>query len=161
MRRLVPAIQLVSSKRGDQVQILTQIKRYVRVVFTDAKTSERSVGEFYFTPDDTTIQFRVGSLNANTGASSTLVSMSTLSSMKNLERCEAIRKQLGYLKLPVLRNRKRSFFFGESDFDTFGPGSALLKSPAEMGMDEIYGGEDVDPNLKIDFVQSFPQRKNF
>ena len=149
MRLLVAAIQLVSSRRGDRVTIEKQIDRYLRVTFTDKTTAEESVGEFYFTPDDTTVQFRVGSLSQNPSA---VPSKST----KNMERCELIRKELRYLKLPVLRNRKRALFFAESDFDTFGPGSASLGPPAEMTTGELEGRQDVDPKLKIDFLESFP-----
>ena len=77
-------------------------------------------------------------------------------SLRNLERAEMIRKELRYLKLPVLRNRKRSLFFVESDLDTFGPGSAALGPPAEMKTGELEGRQDVDPKLKIDFLQQFP-----
>lgn len=80
-------------------------------------------------------------------------------SVRNMDRSEVIRKQLGYLKLPVLRNRKQAFFFGESDLDTFGPGSAALGPPAEMRTGELEGiGRDVDPKLKIDFLQQFPKQ---
>jgi len=156
MERLIPAIIFTSSKRGDDVQILKQENRYIRVLFTDNKTLERSVGEFYFTPDDTTVQFRVGSLVTSSSNASMMSAAASLSSMKNLERCEAIRKQLGYLKLPILRNRQRLFFFGESDFDAFGPGSASIGSPAEMRRDELEGLPEFDPNLKTDISQKFP-----
>jgi hypothetical protein len=149
MKALVPTIQLVSSRRGDSVVIILQIGRYLRVLFTDGKTGEQSVGEFYFTPDDTTVQFRVGTTAKNAGILS--------SSLNNMERCELIRKELRYQKLPVLRNRRRTFFFVESDFDTFGPGSASLGSPAEMKMGELEGRQDIDPKLKIDLLQGFPR----
>jgi hypothetical protein len=148
MRLLVPTVQLVCSRRGDQAQILMQQDRYLRVLFTDGKSGEKSIGEFYFTKDDTTVQFRVGSLLS--------ASVPFSSSLRNIERCEMIRKELRYLKLPVLRNRKRSLFFGESDLDSFGPGSAALGPPAEMRTGEIEGRQDVDPKLKIDFTQQFP-----
>jgi hypothetical protein len=148
MRRLVPGIQLASSKQGDQADVLLNQDRYLRVLFTDGKTGEKSVGEFYFTPNDTTVQFRIATLGAGAG----------FGSMKNIERAETIRKELRYLKLPVLRNRKRSLFFIESDLDTFGPGSAALGPPAEMKTGELEGrgSDDVDPKLKIDLMQQFP-----
>mmetsp|Transcript_26709 Transcript_26709/g.59352 ORF Transcript_26709/g.59352 Transcript_26709/m.59352 type:complete len:310 (-) Transcript_26709:112-1041(-) len=152
MRLLKPSIELVCSKRGDQYQYLVENGRYLRVIFTDSKTKEKSVGEFYFTPNDTTVQFRIGSLGGSSGISS---------SLKNMERSEMIRKQLRYTKVPVLRNRKRSFFFGESDLDTFGPGSAFLGPPAEMSDGEIEGRLELDTkrDLKIDLMQSFPVQK--
>lgn len=148
MKLLVPTIQLVSSRRGDRVEIVEQSGRYLRVLFIDSKTGEQSVGEFYFTPNDTTVQFRVESLSGSPGLLS--------SSLRNMERCELIRKELRYQKLPVLRNRKRTFFFGESELDTFGPGSAALGPPAEMTTGELNGRQDVDPKLKIDLLQGFP-----
>ena len=146
MKRLVVSIQLVSAKRGDTVDILQREGRYLRARFRDAKTSEVSVGEFYFTPNDTTVQFRVASVNG-----------SALFSLRNLERCEMIRKQLGFQKLPVLRNRKQAFFFGESDFDTFGPGSATLGPPADMRTGDLDGRQEDDPKIKIDLLQLFPK----
>ena len=154
MRLLLPTIGLVCGRRGDEVRLLLKDGRYLRVVFTDGKTSEKSVGEFYFTPNDTTVQFRLGSLIDGSNTSS-------IGSMKNIERAEMIRKELKYTKLPVLRNRKRSLFFVESDLDTFGPGSAALGPPAEMKNGEIEGRESdyVDPKLKIDLLQQFPYAK--
>ena len=149
MRLLIPAIQLVSSRRGDRVEIISQTGRYLRVLFTDSRTGESSTGEFYFTPGDTTVQFRLGSNLQNAGMLS--------SSLRNMERCEMIRKELRYQKLPVLRNRKRALFFAESDFDTFGPGSAALGPPAEMTTGELEGRQDVDPQLKIELLQGFPR----
>lgn len=109
MRLLKPSIELVCSKRGDSVQYLVEDGRYLRVIFTDNKTKEKSVGEFYFTINDSTVQFRIGTLTPG-GGSAGLIS----ASIKNIERAEMIRKQCRYTKIPVLRNRKRSFVFGES-----------------------------------------------
>jgi uncharacterized protein (DUF1499 family) len=127
MSRLVSSLQRVTSRRGDRLDILLEQDRYVRVLFTDGKTGEGSIAEFYMTPNDTTVQFRI----AGTSAASFL-------SLRNMDRAELLRKELGYLKLPVLRNRRRSFLFVESDaLDSFGPGySPAAKSPAEMTRDE-------------------------
>jgi len=147
MRLFIPTALLTASRRGDRAEVQLQRGRYVRILFTDGKTAEQSIGEFYFTPDDTTVQFRVGSIGGGTG----------LSSLRNMERCEQIRKSLRYLKIPVLRNRKRSLLFVESGLDTFGPGSAALGPPAEMATGELEGRQDVDPKLKIDVLQQFPR----
>ena len=148
-KRLIPAIEISSGKRNEKVKIVFQQDRYTRVLFEDTRTAEQSIGEFYFTPNDTTVQFRLASSSPNT----------SMLSVRNMDRSEVIRKQLGYLKLPVLRNRKQAFFFGESDLDTFGPGSAALGPPAEMRTGELEGiGRDVDPKLKIDFLQQFPKQ---
>jgi len=132
------------------VKVIQKEGRYLRILFTDGKTGERSNGEFYFTPNDTTVQFRVGTINPGKSIAS--------SSTKNLERCELIRKELRFLKVPVLRNRKRLLFFAESDYDSFGPGSAALGPPAEMTTGELEGrgSDDVDPKMKIDVLQNFP-----
>jgi uncharacterized protein (DUF1499 family) len=143
MKRLVPALQIVTNRRNEQMQVEVQEGRYLRVVFIDG-LRDTSVGEFYFTPNDTTVQFRIAS---TAGFSSKL---------KNIDRAELIRKELRYLKLPVLRNRRRSLFFVESDLDTFGPGSTVLGPPAEMTTGELEGRQDVDPRLKIDLMQQFP-----
>jgi hypothetical protein len=34
---------------------------------------------------------------------------------------ESVRIRLGWEEVPILRNRRRAFFFGESPFDDFGP----------------------------------------
>lgn len=150
-KRLIPAIEAAFEKRNEHVRIILQEGRYTRILFEDAKTAEQSIGEFYFTPDDTTVQFRIASSPSPSNAPSML-------SLRNMDRSDLIRRQLGYLKLPVLRNRKRVLFFGESDLDTFGPGSASLGPPAEMRTGELEGiDRDVDPKIKIDFLQQFPK----
>ena len=157
------AIQTTSKEHDDTVKILYQEGRYLRVLFTDGSSGEQSIGEFYFTPNDTTVQFRIGT----TSTSSSLLGRS----LSNNERSERIRKALKYTKVPVLRNRKRTFFFVESDeLDGFGPGSAMLGPPEEMSPGELNadggmggrtsrGSDNVDPKLGIDLVQSFPYSK--
>jgi hypothetical protein len=155
MQRLVVALVKVSARRGDDLRFLVRQGRYVRVAIVDAQSQESSVGEFYLTPNDTTVQFRIGSL------AGTHKSFSPFSnSLSNLERSEELRKELRYLKVPVLRNRRRSLFFVEADgLDSFGPGSAALGPPAEMTTGELEGRQDVDPRLKIDLLQQFPLRR--
>mmetsp|Transcript_52253 Transcript_52253/g.126277 ORF Transcript_52253/g.126277 Transcript_52253/m.126277 type:complete len:408 (+) Transcript_52253:1-1224(+) len=171
MRLLRPTIELVSSKRGDKCETLIQEGRYLRVLFEDKKTREQSIGEFYFTPNDTTVQFRIGTVPSSSSSPSSL--LTAFGSQRNIDRAEEIRKELRYLKIPVLRNRKRSLFFVESDLDTFGPGSAALGPPEEMKRSDVDRGGDismkkssgsssgrlsdnVDPKLKIDLLQQFP-----
>ncbi|KAL7525431.1 hypothetical protein ACHAWF_001358 [Thalassiosira exigua] len=181
MDRLILALR-TTLRRGDDVEVLYREKRYLRALFADA-SGEKSVGEFYFTPDDTTVQFRIGSAAGSS-------SLSLLAgSLSNAERAERLRKALRYLKVPVLRNRKRAFFFAESDdLDGFGPGSAALGPPEEMSPGEMAldgamrlgfeaasglgssggaaaggagrrtrrGSDEVDPRARIDWVESFP-----
>ena len=160
MKRLIPAIQVVSQKqRGDHVEIQLQEGRYLRVLFRDKATGEESIGEFYFTPNDTTVQFRIGSTASGKDAhNNDNDNNKSFASLKNIERAEMIRKQLRYTKIPVLRNRSRALFFGESNFDTFGPGSAMLGPPAEMSTGELEGrlSDNVIPK-KSDFLQMFPR----
>lgn len=106
MDRLVTTIQLVSASRGEQFAVQLKEGRYLRGIFTDTGSQDVSVGEFYFTPDDTTVQFRIASAN-DRGVASVFFSPSSL---RNMERAEMIRKAMGYLKLPVLRNRRRTLF---------------------------------------------------
>ena len=110
------------------------------------------VGEFYFTPNDSTVQFRI----AENRLSEDGIFPANFRSLRSIDRAELYRKELGYLKLPVLRNRRRSLFFVESDLDTFGPSGAALGPPAEMRTGELEGRQDVDPRKKLDAVQSFP-----
>jgi hypothetical protein len=135
MDRLVTTIQLLSASRGERFAVQLREGRYLRGVFTDAGNHETSVGEFYFTPNDTTVQFRIASTSDRDAA----MDLFAPASLRNMERAEMIRKSMGYLKLPVLRNRRRTLFFGESDLDTFGPGSAALGPPAEMTTGELEG----------------------
>lgn len=152
MGRLETAITKVTQHRGGEVRFLLKQGRYTRVVFNDAKSGEKSVGEFYFTPNDTTVQFRIGSLEAGTGVPFS-------QSISNMERSEDLRKELRLLKVPVLRNRKRSFFFVEADgLDTFGPGSTSLGPPAEMKTGELEGRQEEDARLRIEPLQQFPFR---
>ena len=112
------------------------------------------------------ISYMFSSSSATTKATSLLGR-----SLSNNERSERIRKALKYTKVPVLRNRKRTFFFVESvELDGFGPGSAMLGPPEEMSPGELNedggmggrtsrGSDNVDPKLGIDLVQSFPYSK--
>ena len=171
MDKLILAIQTTAKDHDDTVKILYQEGRYLRTLFTDGSSGEQSIGEFYFTPNDTTVQFRIGT--TSTSSSATTKATSLLGrSLSNNERSERIRKALKYTKVPVLRNRKRTFFFVESDeLDGFGPGSAMLGPPEEMSPGELNedggggmgrtsrGSDNVDPKLGIDLVESFPYSK--
>ena len=132
-------IRVLVDQQG--ARLLVQEGRYLRVVLG----ADQAIGEFYFTPNDTTVQFRIAASSSNNNNWSRR--------SNNLqERAEHVRQSLSFDKLPVLRNRKRSLFFVESEWDTFGPGSAALE--AEMRTGE--GRQDLDPKLKIDAVQGFP-----
>ena len=124
MDQLILTLESISRQHGDDLKLLNQEGRYIRVLFTDGSSGEKSIGEFYFTPQDTTVQ-----ISANVFGRS----------LSNMERSERLRKALRYLKVPVLRNRKQRLFFVESDLDGFGPGSAALGPPEEMSPGELIG----------------------
>ena len=140
MDRLILALESISRQHADEMQVLYQEGRYIRVLFTDGSSGEKSVGEFYFTPHDTTVQFRLGSTTTTSSSSMGGVTSMLGGSLSNMERSERLRKALRYLKVPVLRNRKRTLFFVESELDGFGPGSAALGPPEEMSTGELNGG---------------------
>ena len=72
--------------------------------------------QFYFTPNDNTIQFR--SLRRER-LNNYPISLPDFGA--NRERLENIRIALNLETVPVLRNRRRVLFFIESPFDSFGP----------------------------------------
>lgn len=82
-----------------------------RLISVEFLNSDHSIDdtEFYFTPNDTTIQFR------------SLRRQNKLDFGMNRKRLESIRIALGFEFVPILRNRRRTFVFVESPFDTFGP----------------------------------------
>jgi len=95
-------------------KILVDDDRYIRVEFSDSSGVDEI--EFYFTPNDYTIQFRAYRKSDNN-----LSQFRFLNNDSNRNRLEKLRIQLGFEEIEVLRNRRRFFIFGESPFDTFGP----------------------------------------
>jgi uncharacterized protein (DUF1499 family) len=102
----------------------SQAGRYIHVTFHNSDNTIDET-EFYFTPNDNTIQFRSfrkdGSWDNGT----------------NRKRVEKIRQQLSLEYVPVLRNRRRVLFFMESPFDTFGPPTILF----DQLIDEVSGDQ--------------------
>ena len=144
MKKLVPAVHLVLGKRGDVVDVEFSQGRYLRTVIKNDNVGDVSRAEFYFTENDTTVQFRIGSV-ITTGSRTTFGFGN--SAKRNMERAEEIRKYMRFTKLPVLRNRQRRFLFGETELDTFGPGSASLGPPAEMSSGELEGRLSSNPDV--------------
>ena len=107
--KLMNAVLRMNSK------ILVDDDRYIRVEFNDSGSGMDEV-EFYFTPNDYTIQFR-----AIRKVDNNLSQFRFLNNDSNRNRLEKLRIQLGFEEIEVLRNRRRLFIFGESPFDTFGP----------------------------------------
>ena len=84
---------------------------YLRVAYVNKRSGAIDDAEWYLPRDDVLIQFRSG---RRVGTPPDLT-------RENERRLESIRKTLHYDKIPVLRNRRRAFPFGESPFDSFGP----------------------------------------
>eukprot|EP00600_Ochromonadales_sp_CCMP1393_P004412 CAMPEP_0174962180 /NCGR_PEP_ID=MMETSP0004_2-20121128/4646_1 /TAXON_ID=420556 /ORGANISM="Ochromonas sp., Strain CCMP1393" /LENGTH=286 /DNA_ID=CAMNT_0016210695 /DNA_START=667 /DNA_END=1530 /DNA_ORIENTATION=- len=88
------------------------VERLIVVEFRNSEDNTVDDAEFYFTPNDSTIQFR------------SIRRGKTADFGKNRRRMESLRKSLipaGFEEVPVLRNRKRVLFFVESPLDAFGP----------------------------------------
>ena len=102
MERIVNAIQRISNQRGDTVEIVYRQQRYLHVLFTDRNSDEVSDGEFYITPNDTTIQFRLSTTQQSHGTNTAENEERHSSrpfklfqpSFKNIDRAELIRKEL-------------------------------------------------------------------
>ncbi|CAM6086089.1 unnamed protein product [Calypogeia fissa] len=92
-------------------QIEEQGERYLHAVFTSKEGVVDDV-EFLFSDprEDATVVLR---------SASRAISLDDKD--RNRKRLEEIRKSLTWEQVPVLRNRKRTFFFLESPWDTFGP----------------------------------------
>ena len=113
---------LTSKKLGGRV-VAEDGERYLRAEFEASGLTGSAVddAEFFFTPNDTLVQFKAvrrgggGDFGANR------------------KRLETARIALGWEKVPVLRNRRRALVIVESPLDQFGP--ALYS--------EVYG--DTDP----------------
>jgi len=97
--------------------------------------------EFFFTPNDTLVQFRAvrqGAMQSDLG--------------ENRKRLEKARLALGWEQVPVLRNRRRALVVVESPWDSFGPAMSERDElgfsprelvPAETPRAELYG--ELDP----------------
>ena len=97
--------------------------RFVAVEFSDEKRGTIDDAEFFFTPNDNTVQFR------------SIRRGNTYDFGVNRRRIENLRIALRFDSVPVLRNRRRILLFIESPFDTFGPATIEL----EKRIDEISG----------------------
>jgi len=128
MKKLVAKIQFYPNAK-----IVKQTEDYLRVELTDKLTGAIDDAEWYFTPNDSIIQFR----SARRGSVKTDFA-------QNRKRMEDIRISLGFEKVPVLRNRKRALVFFESPLDSFGPATIRDMTPEEMDQMDMYRG-DIDP----------------
>mmetsp|Transcript_26246 Transcript_26246/g.47950 ORF Transcript_26246/g.47950 Transcript_26246/m.47950 type:complete len:314 (-) Transcript_26246:74-1015(-) len=109
-------------KRAGGVEVkVSEDGRYLRAEFIVDTLFGRDADdvEWYFTPDDTAVQFRGERRSGQRDFG------------YNRDRIEKIRIALGWEILPVVRNRQRILGFLESPFDNFGP--SLYEALKESG----------------------------
>ena len=91
------------------------LSRYIRAEVIDKSNTYEDDLEFYFTPNDSTIQYR--SLRRKGY---------DILGLENKNRIEKMRLALRFLNIPILRNRRRVLFFVESPLDSFGPPTIMF-----------------------------------
>ena len=106
-------------------------ERYLLVQF---KNNDQTIDEceFYFTPNDNTIQFHSYRI---------LPKNQLIDFNVNKNRIQLIANKLHLESVPVLRNRRRVLFFIESPFDTFGPPTILF----DKLIDSVSGDQATPP----------------
>ncbi|KAA8498966.1 hypothetical protein FVE85_6551 [Porphyridium purpureum] len=104
--RLKSALQI---EKGASIEYVSNDGSYLYVTFTSPIGIDDC--EFFFTPNDNTIQFR----SARRGTAA------PWDANVNFSRLEALRKKCKFTNVDILRNRQRVFLFFESPFDRFGP----------------------------------------
>ena len=132
-RKLLAAIP--TQYPGSERKIVDE--RYLRIESPAGGGTATDVIEFYFTPNDNTIQFR----GERRGAATDLG--------QNRKRLEKVRIKAGFDYVPVLRNRRRSLGLIESPFDDFGPNTNSLKWALPNNMDPgdlLPNASDFQPN---------------
>ena len=119
--------------------------RYLRANFKDPLTGDVDVAEFYFTPNDNTVQFRAERRPGR--AARTLVGqvLSGADFGGNYQRLEDLRIRLRFEKVPVLRYRRRVLGVIQSPFDSFGPDTNSFYAVDPEEMDLNAAGEDPGP----------------
>lgn len=137
--------QLVDTLEAFDASVQQQTADYVYAVLDQGPSGTSLDLEFVFAPNDTTVALRAAQRTASdtsssSGSSGTASSdaaqaaialpinaVSSLLSQIGFNKdqpdqiLEEIRMKLGWETVPILRNRQRLFFFGESPFDSFGP----------------------------------------
>ena len=118
-------------------------ERYLRYAFSVGKqTNQQDILEFYFTPNDALVQFKSErkTIDDKKKKENILTDFQV-----NAKRLESIRIGLGFEMVPILRNRRRTFIFGESPFDSFGPSTVQF----EKIIDNVSGDEAFDKGLGL------------
>lgn len=117
--RKMPNAQIVSGGADIDVnenvdkEVIEASQRYIRAIVKEDEIIDDV--EFYFTPNDNTIQFRI----LRRGGKFDLLG-------ENRKIIERIKQALNLDYVPVLRNRQRAVIFFESPLDTFGPPSTIF-----------------------------------
>ena len=115
---------------GKNSALIVDADRYLRYSIIDSSNMNIIDDlEFYFTPNDNTIQFRSGRRSLNEKQKEKLSIITDFGT--NYQRIEKIRIGLSLESVPVLRNRKQLFLFGDSPFDSFGPPTIMLEEKLE------------------------------
>lgn len=150
IKKLKTGVSSLENERY-QVKILREDDRYIHVEFFDQRTEAIDDMEFYLTPNDNLIQFRASRRNQSKDGG------------LNAKRLENIRIKGRFEKLPVLRDRKRTFFFVESDeFDRFGPSLTenLFGKPVEASSDFQRGrNRDTASNKDQEMIYNYLEQK--
>lgn len=109
LKTAVSNLQEVLQRTGASIK--EKSERYIYAVFTGEDGVSDDV-EFLFSDptEDATVNVRSASRATNYKDSG-----------RNGKRLEALRMELGWEQVPILRNRQRRLFFIESPWDTFGP----------------------------------------
>lgn len=129
----IPNSRIISALHAETGSLLAYNERYVQVEFSDSGNSEIvDEAEFYFTPNDNTVQFR--SIRRGSGLVPDFGA--------NRDRLERLRIALRWESVPVLRNRRRVLFFGESPLDGFGPPTIQFEKDAGL---DLEGGISSEP----------------
>ena len=133
MNKLKSGIQSLEDERY-KIKFLREDDRYLHAEVFDYRTEAIDDMEFYLTPNDSLIQFRASRRNQSKDGG------------LNAKRLENIRIKERFEKLPVLRDRKRTFVFVESDqFDRFGPSLTenLFGKPVEASPEFLRGKKSI------------------
>lgn len=109
LKAAVSNLQEALLQSGATVKEMSE--RYIYAVFT----GEDGVS------DDVEFLFSDPSVDATVNVRSASRATDYKDSGRNGKRLEALRMELGWEQVPILRNRQRRLFFIESPWDTFGP----------------------------------------
>mmetsp|Transcript_74 Transcript_74/g.212 ORF Transcript_74/g.212 Transcript_74/m.212 type:complete len:197 (+) Transcript_74:30-620(+) len=107
------------SRNYPSCEITRADDRYIRAEFRDGGGGQVDDVEFYFTPNDATVQFRSALRGGGRDGG------------RNKQRMETLRREMRWTKVPVLRNRRRLFGVVESPWDSFGPSAPRNVDPLE------------------------------